>query len=63
MVCGGVNESCFMFIGEVKNRLYIGFDDLLEVIGSLEFIDNEFYWVWDEIKVCFYDFYLNELKL
>ena len=61
-VCGGANESCPMFTGEVKNRLHIGFDDPSEATGSPEFIDNEFHRVRDEIKARFYDFYLNELK-
>ncbi|MCK5637909.1 MAG: arsenate reductase ArsC, partial [Flavobacteriaceae bacterium] len=26
-VCGGAKESCPTFIGNVKNRLHIGFDD------------------------------------
>ena len=42
-VCGGANESCPMFTGEVKNRLHIGFDDPSEATGSPEFIDNEFH--------------------
>ncbi len=61
-VCGGANESCPIFTGEVKNRLHIGFDDPSEATGSPEFIDNEFHRVRDEIKARFYDFYLNELK-
>lgn len=61
-VCGGANESCPMFAGRVKNRLHIGFDDPSEAIGTPDFIDSEFHRVRDEIKVRFYDFYLNELK-
>ena len=61
-VCGGANESCPMFTGKVRNRLHIGFDDPSEATGSPEFINSEFHRVRDEIKTCFYDFYLNELK-
>ena len=61
-VCGGANESCPMFMGKVKNRLHIGFDDPSEAIGTQEFINSEFHRVRDEIKARFYDFYLNELK-
>ena len=61
-VCGGANESCPMFMGEVKNRLHIGFDDPSEATGTPEFIDSEFHRVRDEIKARFYDFYLNELR-
>lgn len=61
-VCGGANESCPMFTGKVRNRLHIGFDDPSEAAGSPEFINSEFHRVRDEIKACFCDFYLNELK-
>ena len=61
-VCGGANESCPMFTGEVRNRLHIGFDDPSEAIGTQEFINSEFHRVRDEIKARFYDFYLKELR-
>ncbi len=58
-VCGNVNETCPAFVGLVKYRLHIGFDDPSEAIGPPEFIDSEFRRVRDEIKERFYDFYLN----
>ena len=61
-VCGGANESCPMFMGKVKNRLHIGFDDPSEATGMPEFINSEFHRVRDEIKTRFFDFYLNELR-
>ena len=61
-VCGGANESCPMFMGKVKNRLHIGFDDPSEATGTSEFINREFHRVRDEIKARFYEFYLNELR-
>ena len=61
-VCGGANESCPMFMGKVKNRLHIGFDDPSEATGTSEFINREFHRVRDEIKARFHDFYQNELK-
>ena len=61
-VCGGANESCPMFTGKVKNRLLIGFDDPSEATGTPEFINSEFLRVRDEIRMRFYDFYLQELK-
>ena len=51
-----------MFMGKVKNRLHIGFDDPSEAPGTPEFIDSEFHRVRDEIKARFYDFYMNELR-
>ena len=61
-VCGGANESCPMFTGEVRNRLHIGFDDPSEATGRSEFINREFHRVRDEIKARFYEFYQNELR-
>jgi len=58
-VCGGANESCPAFMGKVKNRLHIGFDDPSHTTGSEEFIMSEFRRVRDEIKNAFYQFYLN----
>lgn len=56
-VCGGANESCPAFIGKVKHRIHIGFDDPSHVMGSEEFIQSEFRRVRDEIKESFEQFY------
>jgi arsenate reductase len=61
-VCGGANESCPSFIGNVKNRLHIGFDDPSHVVGNEDFIMSEFYRVRDEIKKGFYKFYNEKIK-
>jgi len=61
-VCGGANETCPAFIGKVKHRLHIGFDDPSHAVGTDEFIMSEFYRVRDEIKAGFYDFYLKNIK-
>ena len=61
-VCGGANENCPAFFGQVKHRLHIGFDDPSHVIGSEEFIRSEFLRVRDEIKAAFYDLYLHQIK-
>ncbi len=62
-VCGGANENCPLFTGEVENRLHIGFDDPSHAEGTPEFIMNEFYRVRDEIKAAFYKLYLEEIQL
>ena len=49
-VCSGANESCPTFSGKVKNRMHIGFDDPSDVIGSDDFVMNEFRRVRNEIK-------------
>lgn len=56
-VCGGANETCPMFTGEVGKRLHIGFDDPSDVVGSDEFVMSEFRRVRDEIKEGFERFY------
>ena len=61
-VCGGANESCPAFLGKVKKRLHIGFDDPSHVTGSEEFIWSEFVRVRDEIKEAFYELYVNEIR-
>jgi len=60
-VCGGANESCPAFIGNVKHRLHIGFDDPSHAIGTDEFIWSEYIRVRDEIKEAFHEFYKNVL--
>ncbi len=61
-VCGGANESCPAFVGQVENRLHLGFDDPSEAEGSAEFIQSEFLRVRDAIKETFYNLYMNEIK-
>jgi arsenate reductase len=61
-VCGGANESCPAFVGKVKHRLHIGFDDPSHAIGNENFIWSEFIRVRDEIKVKFWNFYVEEIK-
>ena len=61
-VCGGANEACPAFIGKVKHRLHIGFDDPSHAQGPPEFIMREFYRVRDEIKAAFLKLYYEQLK-
>jgi len=61
-VCGGANESCPAFIGKVKHRLHIGFDDPSHAVGTDEFIWSEYIRVRDEIKEGFWRFYLENVK-
>ena len=61
-VCGGANEKCPTFLGKVKQRLHIGFDDPSHAIGTDEFIMSEFYRVRDEIKEAFLEFYNSNIK-
>ena len=61
-VCGGANEACPAFIGKVKHRLHIGFDDPSHATGTDEFIWSEFIRVRDEIKTEFYKLYVEQIK-
>ncbi|KJF43234.1 arsenate reductase ArsC [Draconibacterium sediminis] len=61
-VCGGANENCPAFFGEVKHRLHIGFDDPSHATGTDEFIWSEFIRVRNEIKERFYKLYEEEIK-
>lgn len=61
-VCGGANEACPAFMGKVKHRLHIGFDDPSHATGTDEFIWSEFIRVRDEIKEGFYKFYEEQIK-
>ena len=61
-VCGGANESCPAFIGKVRHRLHIGFEDPSEATGSPEFIMGEFRRIRDEIKERFLEFYRTDIK-
>lgn len=61
-VCGGAKENCPIFMGKVKHRLHIGFDDPSHTTGTPEFIENEYYRVRDEIKDAFFRLYMEEIK-
>lgn len=61
-VCGGANENCPAFLGKVKHRLHMGFDDPSHATGTDEYIWGEFIRVRDEIKEAFYKFYKDEIE-
>ena len=61
-VCGGANENCPAFIGKVKHRLHIGFDDPSHAVGTDEFIWSEYLRVRDEIRVTFYKLFVEQIK-
>ena len=61
-VCGGANETCPAFIGKVKHRLHMGFDDPSHAVGTDEYIRSEFIRVRDEIKSGFWKFYIENIK-
>lgn len=60
-VCDNAKETCPVFIGKVKERLHIGFDDPADATGTDEEVLNEFRRIRDEIKEGFYEFYLTKI--
>jgi len=61
-VCGGANESCPSFLGEVKHRIHIGFEDPADAVGTPEEILEEFRVIRNQILVAFFSFYHQQLK-
>ncbi|HOM37352.1 MAG TPA: arsenate reductase ArsC [Bacteroidales bacterium] len=61
-VCGGANENCPVFLGKVKHRLHIGFDDPTYATGSEEFMMSEYRRVREEIYQAFKEFYEQNIK-
>jgi arsenate reductase (thioredoxin) len=61
-VCGGAQETCPAFIGKVKHRLHIGFDDPAEAVGTIEEVMPVYRRIRDEIKAGFYAFYIENIK-
>jgi ubiquinone/menaquinone biosynthesis C-methylase UbiE/protein-tyrosine-phosphatase len=61
-VCGGALETCPAFVGEVINRLHIGFDDPADAIGVVEEVIPVYRRVRDEIKAGFHALYADRIK-
>jgi arsenate reductase len=61
-VCGNAKENCPVFLGEVKQRLHIGFEDPAEAVGSEEEILEVFRTIRDEIRKRMYIFYTENVK-
>ncbi len=61
-VCGGAQETCPAFIGKVKARLHIGFDDPADAVGTTEEVMPVYRRVRDEIREGFLKFYTKQIK-
>lgn len=61
-VCGDANENCPVFLGDVSERLHIGFEDPALATGTEEEILGEFRRIRDEIREGFYAFYKEKLQ-
>jgi arsenate reductase (thioredoxin) len=62
-VCGGAQESCPMFTGNVLQRLHIGFIDPAEATGTDEEILTVFRNVRDQIRNDFFRFFNEHMAV
>jgi len=58
-VCDNARETCPVFMGDVKERLHFGFEDLAEATGSDAEVISEFRRIRDEIQNQFQQFHNN----
>jgi len=61
-VCDDSNETCPVFIGKVKHRLHMSFEDPSNITGSEDFIMNELRKVRDHIKDEFFKLFIQKIK-
>ena len=61
-VCDNAKETCPVFVGKVKHRLHMGFEDPSHATGSDEYIMSEFRRVREEINKSFYTLYATQIK-
>ena len=61
-VCDNAKETCHVFLGTVKERLHIGFEDPAEAEGTEEEVLGFYRRIRDEIEVAFSQFYKSKIK-
>jgi len=61
-VCDNARETCPFFLGKVKNRLHMGFEDPADAVGTTEEVMPVYRKVRDEIKEGFHAFYMEQIK-
>lgn len=61
-VCGNAQDDCPAFLGKVKNKLHIGFEDPADATGSEEEVLSEFRRIRDEIFRDFENFYNENIS-
>ena len=61
-VCDNAKETCPVFMGDVKHRLHIGFDDPADAVGTEEEVMPVYRRVRDEIEKEFFIFYKNNFS-
>jgi len=61
-VCDEANESCPIFIGNVKHRIHIGYEDPSVLNGPEEFILGKFRQLRDKMRKELYELYIQKIK-
>lgn len=61
-VCDNAKETCPLFLGDVKQRLHIGFEDPAEAVGTEEEVLNIYRQVRDKIEIEFLNFYRAKIR-
>jgi arsenate reductase len=60
-VCDNAKENCPVFLGDVKHRLHIGFEDPAKATGTEEEVLNVFRTIRDQIKESMSTFYRENI--
>jgi arsenate reductase len=60
-VCNNAKETCPVFVGQVKHRLHLSFEDPAEVRGTDTEVSQIFRRIRDEIRRVFHDLYHQTL--
>ncbi len=60
-VCDSAKETCPVFMGDIKHRLHMGFEDPAGATGTEQEILKKFREVRDQIQEKFYSFYQNRI--
>ncbi|MDD3281062.1 MAG: arsenate reductase ArsC [Bacteroidales bacterium] len=55
-VCDNAKESCPIFLGNVKHRLHMGFEDPADAHGEAEYVLNVYRRIRNEIHIVFLKF-------
>ena len=61
-VCDNAKENCPVFLGNVKHRLHIGFEDPAEARGTDEEVLKVFRTIRDQIRERMHAFYTENIK-
>jgi len=61
-VCDNAKDECPVFLGNVKNKLHMGFEDPADTVGTESEILSVFRKTRDKIKKEFYKLYKSEIK-